>query len=109
MTEPHAEYTRRLAARRETVARLERLEERLGLPRLACMIAAGFGWNVMTANLHSTALLQAAGWAKARAFGIYLMVFQGSMVGSPSWLIPTTPHGARSGVAFRFGGFGSAG
>ena len=46
---------------------------------LACMIAAGFGWNVMTANLHSTALLQAASWAKARAFGIYLMVFQGSM------------------------------
>lgn len=48
-------------------------------PALVCMIAAGFGWNVMTANLHSTALLQAAGWAKARAFGIYLMVFQGSM------------------------------
>ena len=46
---------------------------------MACMIAAGFGWNVMTANLHSTALLQAASWAKARAFGIYLMLFQGSM------------------------------
>ena len=46
---------------------------------LACMSAAGFGWNVMTANLHSTALLQAASWAKARAFGIYLMLFQGSM------------------------------
>ncbi len=40
-TDPHAEYTRRLAARRETVARLERTEERLGLLRLGCMIAAG--------------------------------------------------------------------
>lgn len=45
MTDPHAEYTRRLAARRETVGRLERMEERLGLLRLGCVItAAVVGW-----------------------------------------------------------------
>ncbi len=41
MSDPHAEYTSRLAARRDTVTRLERIEERLGLLRLACMLAAG--------------------------------------------------------------------
>ncbi|HEV7734865.1 MAG TPA: DNA mismatch repair protein MutS [Candidatus Binatia bacterium] len=41
MTDPHVEYTSRLAARRDTVARLERTEERLGLLRLGCMVAAG--------------------------------------------------------------------
>jgi MFS family permease len=53
---------------------------------LACMVAAGFGWNVMTASLQSTALVEAASWAKARAFGIFLMVFQGSMAaGAVLW------------------------
>lgn len=46
---------------------------------LASMVAAGFGWNLMTANLQSTAIVESAGWAKARAFGIFLMAFQGSM------------------------------
>lgn len=53
---------------------------------LTCMVAAGLGWNVMTASLQSTALLEAAPWAKARAFGIFLMVFQGSMAaGAVLW------------------------
>jgi hypothetical protein len=45
MGDPHAEYTTRLAARRETVARLVRREERISRLRLGCMIAAGvLGW-----------------------------------------------------------------
>src|SRR5262249_32368098 len=40
MSDPHAEYTARLAARRETVARLVRREERISRLRLACAIAA---------------------------------------------------------------------
>lgn len=45
MGDPHAEYTRRLAARRDTVAELVRREERISLLRLGCMVAAGvLGW-----------------------------------------------------------------
>jgi hypothetical protein len=40
MGDPHAVYTARLAARRETVARLVRREERISRLRLACAIAA---------------------------------------------------------------------
>ena len=40
MGDPHAEYTARLAARRETVARLVRREERISRLRLACAITA---------------------------------------------------------------------
>lgn len=50
------------------------------------MLATGFGWNLMTTNLQSAALLGAANWVKARAFGIFLMVFQGSMaIGAVLW------------------------
>lgn len=53
---------------------------------LASMLVVGAAWNMMTANLQSTTLVETAGWAKARAFGIYLMVFQGSMAaGSFLW------------------------
>ncbi len=45
MGDPHAEYTTRLAARRETVARLVRREERISRLRLGCVLAAGvLGW-----------------------------------------------------------------
>ncbi|MDV3256740.1 MAG: MFS transporter [Sphingomonas sp.] len=46
---------------------------------LVAMFAAGFGWNLMTSSFQSTALLDAAPWVKARAFGIFLMVFNASM------------------------------
>lgn len=53
---------------------------------VGAMVAVGAGWNLMTANLQSSALLEAAAWAKARTFGIYLMVFQGAMsVGAFVW------------------------
>lgn len=53
---------------------------------IVAMVATGFGWNVMTTNLQSVALLGAANWVKARAFGIFLMVFQGSMaIGAVLW------------------------
>ena len=40
MGDPHAEFTARLAARRESVARLVRREERFSRLRLVCAIAA---------------------------------------------------------------------
>ena len=53
---------------------------------VAAMLAAGFGWNVMTNSLQSAALLGAASWVKARAFGVFLMVFQGAMaIGAVLW------------------------
>lgn len=53
---------------------------------VAAMLAVGAGWNLMTANLQSSALLEAAAWAKARTFGIFLMVFQGAMaIGAFIW------------------------
>lgn len=53
---------------------------------LASMLVAGFAWNVMTGNLQSAVLLGAANWVKARAFGVFLMVFQGAMgIGAVLW------------------------
>lgn len=53
---------------------------------VAAMLASGFGWNLMTSNLQSAALLGAASWVKARAFGVFLMVFQGAMaIGAVLW------------------------
>ncbi len=46
---------------------------------LGAMFAAGFAWNLMTSSFQSAALLDAAPWVKARAFGIFLMVFNASM------------------------------
>src|SRR5262245_44355926 len=66
MGDPHAEYTTRLAARRDTVARLVRREERISRLRLGCIIAAGvLGWFGFRYGMPSPAwaLVPLAGFA----------------------------------------------
>ena len=60
MVDPHAEYTSRLAARRDTVARLVRNEERISLLRLASVAVAGvIGWLALRRGLLSPAWILA--------------------------------------------------
>jgi len=69
MGDPHAEYTARLAARREAVARLVRREERISLLRLACMIAAAaLAWIGIRGGVPSPA------WALAPLAGFAVLV-----------------------------------
>ncbi len=69
MHDPHAEYTARLAARRDTVARLVRREERISHLRLGCMIAAGvLGWFGVRHGAPSPA------WALAPLAGFAVLV-----------------------------------
>ena len=66
MGDPHAEYTGRLATRRETVAGLVRREERISLLRLGCMVAAGvLAWLAFRHHMLSPAwvLVPLAGFA----------------------------------------------
>lgn len=50
---------------------------------VVCMIAGGMGWLAVTSSLIAAAQAASPGWARARAMGIYLLVFQGMMaVGS---------------------------
>lgn len=53
---------------------------------LLAAILAGIGWSIMSANLKAATQLGAASWVSARAFGVFLMVFQTSMaVGAIGW------------------------
>jgi len=57
------------------------------LPLLVvCMMAGGVAWLVMMSSLTVGAQTAAPAWVRARAMGIYLLVFQGLMaVGSFAW------------------------
>ena len=69
MRDPHAEYTTRLAARRETVARLVRREELISRLRLGCVIAAGvLGWLAFRHGVPSPA------WVLAPLAGFAVLV-----------------------------------
>ena len=69
MEEPHAEYTTRLAARREAVAGLVRREERISHLRLGCVIVAG-----VLAWLGFRHGLLAPGWALAPLVAFAILV-----------------------------------
>jgi predicted MFS family arabinose efflux permease/quinol monooxygenase YgiN len=52
----------------------------------AVMFVAGLAWIGMMTSLNVAAQMASAGWVKARALAIYLLVFQGSMaLGSMIW------------------------
>jgi MFS family permease len=57
------------------------------LPLLvACMMAGGVAWLAMMSSLTVAAQTAAPAWVRARALGIYLLVFQGLMAtGSFAW------------------------
>jgi MFS family permease len=53
---------------------------------VACMMAGGMAWLVMMSSLTVTAQTASPAWVRARALGIYLLVFQGLMAaGSFAW------------------------
>jgi quinol monooxygenase YgiN len=45
------------------------------------MFAAGLAWIGMLTSLNVAAQMASAGWVKARALAVYLLVFQGAMTG----------------------------
>jgi MFS family permease len=53
---------------------------------LVCMMVGGMAWIAMMSSLTVAAQTAAPGWVRARALGIYLLVFQGTMAaGSFAW------------------------
>ncbi|HLF73554.1 MAG TPA: MFS transporter [Anaerolineales bacterium] len=53
---------------------------------VACMMAGGLAWLAMMSSLTVAAQAASPGWVRARALGIYLLVFQGLMAaGSFAW------------------------
>lgn len=52
-----------------------------GLMAGAAMLIAGFAWIGMLTALNVAAQFASAGWVKARALAVYLLVFQGAMTG----------------------------
>jgi MFS family permease len=53
---------------------------------VACMMAGGVAWLAMMSSLTVAAQTASPGWVRARALGIYLLVFQGTMAaGSFVW------------------------
>ena len=53
---------------------------------VACMMAGGMAWLAMMSNLTIAATTASPAWVRARALGIYLLVFQGMMAaGSFAW------------------------
>ncbi len=53
---------------------------------VACMMAGGMAWLAMMSSLTVAAQTASPAWVRARALGIYLLVFQGLMaVGSFGW------------------------
>jgi len=53
---------------------------------VACMMAGGMAWLAILSSLTVAAQTASSGWVRARAVGIYLLVFQGVMAtGSFAW------------------------
>jgi MFS family permease len=48
---------------------------------VACMMIGGMAWLAMMSNLTIAATTASPAWVRARALGIYLLVFQGMMAG----------------------------
>ena len=66
---------------------------------LPLLVVCGFGWTATVSTIISELQLFLPGWVRARAIGIYLMVFLGSQaVASPMWGLVTQHFGLRAAV-----------
>lgn len=66
---------------------------------LPLLVVCGFGWTATVSTIISELQLFLPGWVRARAIGIYLMVFLGSQaVASPVWGLLTQHLGLRVAV-----------
>ncbi len=64
------------------------------------LLALGGGWLVMLSSLHLGAQSTAAGWARARALSVFLLVFFGAMsLGSLAWGAAAEWMGVRTTLA----------
>lgn len=63
---------------------------------LVLLMVCGFGWTATVATIISELQLFLPGWVRARAIGIYLMVFLGAQaLASPVWGLATQRFGLR--------------
>jgi MFS family permease len=66
---------------------------------LPLLVVCGFGWTATVSTIVSELQLFLPGWVRARAIGIYLMVFLGSQaVASPIWGLVTQHWGLRVAI-----------
>jgi len=66
---------------------------------LPLLVLCGFGWTATVSTIISELQLFLPGWVRARAIGIYMMVFLGSQaVASPVWGLVTQHYGLRVAV-----------
>src|SRR5438128_12601815 len=64
------------------------------------MIAGGIAWIAMMASLNGAAQTAAPAWVRARALGLYLIVFQGGLgLGSALWGLAAQHVGASIALA----------
>src|SRR6266851_3306425 len=69
------------------------------------MILAGVAWIAMMAGLNGSAQTAVPAWVRARALGIYLLVFQGGLgLGSALWGLVANHVGASTALASAAGG-----
>jgi len=62
----------------------------------ALMMAGGIGWMTVNSTLNTAAQTSLPGWVRARALGVYLLVFQGAMaIGSVIWGAVASRYGLR--------------
>jgi MFS family permease len=63
------------------------------------LVVCGFGWTATVSTIISELQLFLPGWVRARAIGIYLMVFLGSQaVAAPIWGLVTQHFGLRAAI-----------
>lgn len=68
---------------------------------LACTMVGGTAWLTMMSSLTLSAQTAAPAWVRARAMGIYLLVFQGLMaVGSIGWGVVAQQFGTETALSF---------
>ena len=66
---------------------------------LPLLVVCGFGWTATVSTVISELQLFLPGWVRARAIGIYLMVFLGAQaVGAPVWGLVTQVAGLRAAL-----------
>lgn len=68
---------------------------------VACMMAGGVAWLAMMSSLTVAAQIAAPAWVRARAMGMYLLVFQGVMAaGSFGWGALAERFGSNTALSF---------
>jgi MFS family permease len=66
---------------------------------LPLLVVCGFGWTATVATIISELQLFLPGWVRARAIGVYLMVFLGAQaLFSPIWGLVTQHGGLRAAI-----------